>query len=386
MSNITAGSGYYDNIQIIAKGANSTIDLSGLSRMNDPNNSYGSGITVQDQATVTVATSSNATVNGFSFTAETGGSLLFQGLTAYTNTSGNYSTFTAKTGGTLSLPNLKSISIDNQYSGRTEIIYDGIGSTISMPKLQSLDDQGSNYQSAILARNGANASIFTDASWSFTNFYFTAQSDATLEVVGLTTAINMSFQANTGGTLILPDLVNVTGGYFGANWDGDTLGRGSKIVLSKLTETTGSTEFRARDGGSIEAPSLTTLQADTFWVFGNNATATLPGLTTANASNLRVDNGGTLVLPSLINVTVGNFGANWDGDSLNRPSRLLLSNLVATKGGTTFRARDGAIFEAPNLTTLNNDAFYVWGNNTTTTLPAITTANGSTLRADYGGT
>ncbi len=298
------------------------------------------------------------------------------------------------------------------------------GGTFSLTAGTSLVDGPFSIASGCaMAVSGAGTTLTAANTLTVSGATISASNGSTVELRNLTSASGSMLRADYGGTLNLPDLVNVTDCNFGANWDGDGYQRASRLSVPKLTGTTGGTGYRALDGGIIDSPALTNLDNDNVWIRGATATMYLQGVTALNSSYIHLDDataitslaltsmtasalqltsspitslaitamegswiasyyssevtlpslttaansafyatyGGKLNLPELVHMTGGNFGANWDGDGNQRASRLYLPKLVSQSGTTQFRALDkGEIQLGVSQFTLTGGSSNIW--------------------------
>ena len=194
-------------------------------------------------------------------------------------------------------------------------------------------------------------------------------------------------EAYSGGSVVLSNLVSVTGGgYMTAYVDG----AGCVIDLRKLASYTNTADYfylEARNAAQVIMPLMAdggrvrltvrnggVLDTAQFWrlasVTVDNSVLSLTGTTNLDGSSLYVYNGGTLTLPVLQSVTkpAGCYDADWQ---LNQAgSRIIapaLTSIVSGNCGTFyFRAFTGSQLILSNLTSISDGSVTVLSDGTGT--------------------
>ena len=233
LTSVTATS---QSLQILADGAGSKIDLSGLTSVASGN---VSDLSVTNQATVldpklTSLTDMSVTIDGT-------GTMAVGQWTTLTTTS------VEVTGGTTTLSGVTSVTLPNNESMVLQA--SGSGATLSLPALTGLGQ--------------------------LTN--------------------NLYLEANQGGQLLLPALTSITP----ASQDIQILadGSGSQIDFPALTsmDAASNVSFAVTNQATVDLTKLASLTGTLNLTAG---TLTLPGLTSAGGVTIDVTGGSTLILPA----------------------------------------------------------------------------------------
>jgi hypothetical protein len=313
----------------------------------------GGNLYAQNGATLTLSnvTTANADASGAQTTweASNGGELSLPNLTS---ASGNYYYYyyygyeafqiIATSDGTINLPALQSIS-----GGNFSISASGIGTSINMPVLQTLD---STYGiSNVSASNGSTIStpdltdvIAVDESVDATSVVNYSQivdfNDSNVTVTGqlenFTSMLNADgsgFYANGGAVLNVPVATYNSmfdGSYDNATWE--ATGAGSQVNFANLTSI---------NAGGAPAEYLTV-------DVNNNGAISLPNITTVSGANIVVAAAGTL--GNLAGVT------SFTNSTLNVTSHVLGLPAATDIDGSSFIAQGGAVIDVPIPTSYAN--------------------------------
>ena len=384
-------------------------------------------VTVSGGATLSLpGVTAYAPINGFSSTlrvTDAGSTLTLANLSTVTVGSqfGSIVQFEAQAGGTLNLTGLTTIN-----TGTVFLESDGSGSTLNIPNLISITDNGGFEFSTVQQSNGGNIVDGSLVTLAFTNLNVggaenltlgnittltsgdvTVSGGATLSLPGVTayapingfsstlrvtdagstlTLANLStitvgsqfgsiaqFEAQAGGTLNLAGLTSINTGTVFLESDGS----GSMLNIPNLTSITdnGGFEFstvQQSNGGAIADGSLVTL-AFTNLNVGGAENLTLPNITTFTSGDVTVSGGATLSLPGVtayapVNGTTSTLRATDAG------STLTLANLTTVAVGSNFgtgvqfEAQAGGTLNLTGLTTINTGSVVLESDGTGSTL------------------
>ena len=325
------------NTTFEATGVNSTLDLSALTTLGSMSGYWYADALAGGTVNLSGLTKINEPNAGVQFTADGSGSQLnLSALTSFTG-QGGYSTFEVTDSATALASSLTTVS-------GLQITLDGSGTIAtsqwsSLTGGSSLTVTGGSYSlsglidvngSSLYTRNGGapalpNLTTYTETS----NTTFEATGvNSTLDLAALTTLGSMSgywyADALAGGTVNLSGLTKINEPNAGVQFTAD--GSGSQLNLSALTSFTGQggySTFEVTDSATALASSLTTVSGLQITLDGSGTIATsqwssltggssltvtggsysLSGLIDVNGSSLYTRNGGALALPNLTTYT-----------------------------------------------------------------------------------
>jgi hypothetical protein len=332
-------------LTLSADGTGSDLDLSDLASFDGSGNSItgtngasialSNSLTSLDGVSVTVDGTANFPIT--QFTALTDGGITINGgsynLSKLTDI--DASALNVQQGGSLTIPTLQTYSNARSGAGDTSFQTSGAGSTLMLPDLTSVTGNG-----VIVNVTGAGSSISLPAMTTFTNTYgaeLNATGGATLVLNNNLTGLNrVDLEVDANSTLPLSQFTSMV--------NCEVLVYGRAYVLPNLTDVDGIGLFAAQ-GGSLTLPSVTSVQ------IGN-----------AYGEIQTLDAGSVISLPNLVSVTgnplqVQAFGM---GSHIDLPALATIgasSGLLSAIGGASLNLNN-------NLTSLNRFEITVDGQST----------------------
>ena len=364
-----------------ADGAGTLLDVSAIQSYVDDRNLGGAAVrtlVASNGGTLDLSGLQTLVGGGFDDTValeqRSGGSLLLPNLTSVVG----LHRFTVDPGETLSLPALTTVS---------RMVLDlGTGASLLAPSLTTVTASDVDVSSAATVTtgtltdiDGSRISVSGGATFwpvSATNYDYTGDNipnsttvfsadgaGSTLDLSSLQTihddrnlggASLRNITATNGGTVDLSGTTSVVGGNFDDTLSFDFTSTGS-LLLGNLIDVSGRTRFQLDPGVSVSFPSLTSVSQTTF-ALGTGASVSAPVLTSYEASDIALD-------PSF-NVTTGSL-SNIDGSRIAISGGLNYSAVSATTylydgpglpNGAQIFSADGAgsVLDLSSLTTIDD--------------------------------
>ncbi len=362
------------DIQILADGASSKIDLSDLTTLAP---GFSGVFSVTDQATVldpklTSLTSDTVTLDGT-------GTMAVSQWTTLTNTSIDV------TGGTTTLSGVTEVSV---ASGEQAVLQaTASGATLSLPNLTSLGSlQGTLY---LEPSNGGRLLLSALSSVTSTNQYLqivAAGAGTEIDLSALTTLAPGSpgyLSITDQATVLDPKLTSLTNETVTLDGSGTmAVSQWTTLTDTSIDVTGGTTTLSGVTSVSIPSGGQPLILQAT----GSGATLSLPALTSLgswqNLLYLKASNGGQLLLPALSSVTSTN--QDLQIVAAGAGSEIDLSALATLASpDVSVSATNQAAVNLPELTTVTGTLNLTAG---TLTLPGLTSADGVTIDVSGGST
>ncbi len=303
---------------ILADGANSVVDLSLLPKLiSDANWNSAlearNGGTVKDPLLTTlnrvdVTINGNATLATHQITTLTGATITdngatpdFGGLTSIDGLS-----LVVNGGGTLAFPGVTSYAGAN-YD--TTLQASDPGSKLDLSRLTTLKGGGTYNTLAVRAAGGGKVDLSAVAS--DPNGRITVLADGANSLVDLSA---------------LPKLIS------DAYWNSALEARNGGTIRAPLLATLNRVDVTVNANATLATRQITTLTGAT--ITDNGATPDFGGLTSIDGLNLVVNGGGTLAFPTITSYAGANYDTTLQASDPN--SKLDLSHLTTLKGGGTY--------------------------------------------------
>ena len=351
----------------------------------------------------------NGTNNGMSVNA-IGGTFDLSGVGSITS---GHTNLAAQSNGQILLNNLTTLNDDH---GTLFAFSDGL---VNAPKLNTLNNAGlwlgGNGQiNAPLLNNIDGSSLTVQSGGTLavplvTSYFGPATGGILMRAYDAGSLLDMSHvtsfsgsSTGNGGTNLLALGGTVDVSALGAISSGETfiqsIGATSLVKLDSLTTFTGSGSLRALQGGTINAPLLTTANDVQIELDAKAAVSVLnvPSLAQIDRSSVKVESGAVLALPlvtsyELPSTTPAIFEANGSG------SKLVFANLTSITApipsadpGVSMlqiQAYSGTEVSLPAVQTINAGELSVFAeSNSTVRLDNLTAANGVSFNTYSGGT
>jgi hypothetical protein len=350
---------------------------------------WSDGLNWSSNALPTSADDVTISVPGTITVTHASGNDTIRSLTSAENLSITGGSLTVTTGassvsGTLSLSNVAQLGVN------------GAGASFVANSTTTLNG-GSLFAGAGGQLNLPNATTYAEAPFSNTFFQATgAGSKIDLTAITSLTGTNgsLSVQALAGGTIELDGVTSTTARDL--NFDVDGASSTLKLdVMTSMSDSSLASNLTIENGGTLTAPVLATYSGGTITV--NNQTVTLSSLTNVDASSLIAGAAGILTLPNVLSYAEGAFAntyfqANGAGSKLDLTA---ISSITGPTGILNVQPTLGGTIELDGVTatTARDINFTVDGvgnvlkldaltNCTDTTLASnLTIANGGTLTA-----